>query len=76
MYTVTGGAQSQVMQESGDHGSGWQLANITLSSLKDFQIIIEMVHTVGGFQGDIAIDDIKFVDCTPGGNHKLKIVLF
>ena len=68
---MIGGQQKQIMKETGDHGSGWQLANITggLSSLTNFSIIIEVVHTTGSFQGDIAIDDIKFVDCTPGAEN-------
>ena len=69
MYTNVGGQQSQVLKQSGDQGSGWKLANITLSSLKDFSITIETVHTTGSFQGDIAIDDISFVDCTPGAEN-------
>ena len=66
---MVGGQQSQILKQSGDQGSGWQLANITLSSLKDFSITIEVVHTTGSFLGDIAIDDIAFVDCTPGAEN-------
>ena len=68
-YTMVGGQQKQIFKESGDHGAGWQFANLTLGSLKDFRITIEVVHTTGSFLGDIAIDDIQFVDCTPGAEN-------
>ena len=69
MYTMVGGQKSQVFKKSGEQGSGWKLANVTLSTLANFSLVIEAVHTTGDFKGDIAIDDIKFVDCTPGAEN-------
>lgn len=69
MYKVIGGQQQQVFTKSGDQGAGWLFANITLGSLTNFSITLEVVHTLGSFKGDIAIDDIVFADCTPGAEN-------
>lgn len=48
----------------GDQGDMWHRKNIYINSLKPFQILIE--GTVGDdFTGDIAIDDLSFLNCEP-----------
>uniref|UniRef100_A0A8C9YZL1 MAM and LDL receptor class A domain containing 1 n=1 Tax=Sander lucioperca TaxID=283035 RepID=A0A8C9YZL1_SANLU len=48
----------------GDQGNLWHRKTVYLSSARPFQILIE--GTVGDdFNGDIAIDDLSFLDCEP-----------
>ncbi|XP_031229155.1 MAM and LDL-receptor class A domain-containing protein 1 [Mastomys coucha] len=47
----------------GDQGNRWIRKDLSITSRKPFQILI--VASVGdGFTGDIAIDDLSFMDCT------------
>ncbi|XP_076428807.1 MAM and LDL-receptor class A domain-containing protein 1 [Peromyscus maniculatus bairdii] len=47
----------------GDQGNRWIRKHLSISSRQPFQILI--VASVGdGFTGDIAIDDLSFMDCT------------
>uniref|UniRef100_A0A3Q3R9I1 MAM domain-containing protein n=1 Tax=Monopterus albus TaxID=43700 RepID=A0A3Q3R9I1_MONAL len=48
----------------GDRGNLWHRKTLYLNSARPFQILIE--GTVGDdFKGDIAIDDLSFLDCVP-----------
>ncbi|XP_032360131.1 MAM and LDL-receptor class A domain-containing protein 1 isoform X1 [Etheostoma spectabile] len=48
----------------GDQGNLWHRKTVYLSSARPFQILVE--GTVGDdFNGDIAIDDLSFLDCEP-----------
>ena len=52
----------QVFNETGDHGKGWKLFSVKLGAHADFQVSI--VAVMGeSYKGDIAIDDLAFVDC-------------
>ncbi|XP_007934543.1 MAM and LDL-receptor class A domain-containing protein 1 [Orycteropus afer afer] len=47
----------------GNQGNRWIRKHLNLSSMQPFQILVEA--SVGdGFTGDIAIDDLSFMDCT------------
>ncbi|XP_037693308.1 MAM and LDL-receptor class A domain-containing protein 1 [Choloepus didactylus] len=47
----------------GDQGNRWIREHLNVSSLQPFQIVVEA--SVGdGFTGDIAIDDLSFLECT------------
>ncbi|XP_006869969.1 PREDICTED: MAM and LDL-receptor class A domain-containing protein C10orf112 homolog [Chrysochloris asiatica] len=47
----------------GNQGNRWIRKHLTISSIQPFQILVEA--SVGdGFTGDIAIDDLSFLDCT------------
>ncbi|XP_012787433.2 MAM and LDL-receptor class A domain-containing protein 1 [Sorex araneus] len=47
----------------GDQGNRWLRKHLLISSRQPFQILVEA--SVGdGFTGDIAIDDLSFLDCT------------
>ncbi|XP_077628606.1 MAM and LDL-receptor class A domain-containing protein 1 [Crocuta crocuta] len=47
----------------GNRGNRWIRKHLTISSRRPFQILVEA--SVGdGFTGDIAIDDLSFMDCT------------
>jgi hypothetical protein len=45
-------------QRSGSQGNQWQQMHLGVVSTHNYQIIIR--GTVGGYQGDIAVDDISF----------------
>ena len=52
----------QVFNETGDHGKGWKLFSVKLGAHANFQVSI--VAVMGeSYKGDIAIDDLAFVDC-------------
>ncbi|CAH3118157.1 unnamed protein product [Pocillopora meandrina] len=46
---------------SGDHGNRWRVAQVTVSSVSDYQIVFEGVAG-SSYQGDIAIDDVVLLD--------------
>ncbi|XP_074051330.1 MAM and LDL-receptor class A domain-containing protein 1 [Macrotis lagotis] len=47
----------------GNQGNRWKRKSLSISSTQPFQILVEAA--VGdGFTGDIAIDDLSFMDCT------------
>ncbi|KAM6216200.1 MAM and LDL-receptor class A domain-containing protein 1 [Rhynchocyon petersi] len=53
----------RLWQIFGDQGNRWIRKHFTISSMQPFQILVEA--SVGdGFTGDIAIDDLSFMDCT------------
>ncbi|XP_069015480.1 MAM and LDL-receptor class A domain-containing protein 1 [Embiotoca jacksoni] len=61
--TATGRGQ-MLWVRYGDQGNLWHRKTLYLSSARPFQILIE--GTVGDdFNGDIAIDDLSFLDCDP-----------
>ena len=52
----------QVFNETGDHGKGWKPFTVKIGAHADFQVSI--VAVMGdSYKGDIAIDDLAFVDC-------------
>ncbi|XP_008266860.3 MAM and LDL-receptor class A domain-containing protein 1 [Oryctolagus cuniculus] len=57
-------ARGQLLwQIFGNQGNRWIRNHLSISSRKPFQILVEA--SVGdGFTGDIAIDDLSFMDCT------------
>ena len=53
-------------QRVGQQSDRWILGGLPLPSIKSsFRIEIQATHT-SGFQGDIAIDDLEFINCDPG----------
>ncbi|XP_077010524.1 MAM and LDL-receptor class A domain-containing protein 1 isoform X2 [Tamandua tetradactyla] len=58
-----GGSRGTLLwQLFGDQGNRWTRKHLTLSSSQPFQILVEA--SVGdGFTGDIAIDDLSFMEC-------------
>ncbi|CAF94587.1 unnamed protein product [Tetraodon nigroviridis] len=64
MRTTATGRGSVLWVQYGNQGNMWHRKTLYLSSSKPFQILIE--GTVGDdFKGDIAIDDLSFLDCEP-----------
>lgn len=64
LRTSATGRGYMVWVRYGDQGNMWHRKTLYLSSVKPFQILIE--GTVGDdFNGDIAIDDLSFLDCEP-----------
>ncbi|XP_062522144.1 MAM and LDL-receptor class A domain-containing protein 2-like isoform X2 [Corticium candelabrum] len=52
-------------QRVGQQSDRWILGGLPLPSIKSsFRIEIQATHT-SGFQGDIAIDDLEFINCDP-----------
>ncbi|KAH3887703.1 hypothetical protein DPMN_011722 [Dreissena polymorpha] len=51
---------------SGTQGNAWKQGSFNLISLTDFKIMLEGT-TTGGFQGDIALDDVS-LDSVPCAN--------
>ena len=71
VYQATnyGSMDNLVWAKSGDQGSRWVKGVVSLTSDKDFQIIIQAKMGVS-FQGDIAIDDVIFSpECVFNGNQ-------
>ena len=61
LYTATtyGVVANKVWSLSGDQGKDWQRAKVSVTSISDFQVIIE--GRVGtSYRGDIAVDDVVF----------------
>ncbi|KAM4605935.1 MAM and LDL-receptor class A domain-containing protein 1 [Polymixia lowei] len=64
LRTTATGRGHMLWVRYGDQGSMWQRKTLYLNSARPFQIVIE--GTVGDdFNGDIAIDDLSFLDCAP-----------
>ncbi|KAM7390330.1 hypothetical protein PAMA_008482 [Pampus argenteus] len=62
--TTTTGRGQMLWVRYGDQGNLWHRKTLYLTSARPFQIVIE--GTVGDdFNGDIAIDDLSFLDCDP-----------
>ncbi|CAN9506358.1 unnamed protein product [Ophioblennius macclurei] len=62
MRTYATGRGHMLWVRYGDQGNLWHRKTLYLSSVRPFQILIE--GTVGDdFHGDIAIDDLSFLDC-------------
>ncbi len=61
-------------QKSGHQGDEWQLAQIHVTLQEVHQVILEA--TVGGVEGDIAIDDISLISgpCPASGNKTPTVV--
>ncbi|XP_029005062.1 MAM and LDL-receptor class A domain-containing protein 1 isoform X2 [Betta splendens] len=64
MRTASTGRGHMLWVRYGDQGNLWHRKTLYLNSARPFQILIE--GTVGDdFNGDIAIDDLSFLDCFP-----------
>ncbi|XP_010789094.1 MAM and LDL-receptor class A domain-containing protein 1-like, partial [Notothenia coriiceps] len=64
MRTASSGRGHMLWVRYGDQGNLWHRKTLYLTSARPFQIVIE--GTVGDdFNGDIAIDDLSFLDCEP-----------
>ncbi|AWP20537.1 putative MAM and LDL-receptor class A domain-containing protein 1 [Scophthalmus maximus] len=64
LRTTSTGRGHMLWVRYGDQGNLWHRKTLYLNSARPFQILIE--GTVGDdFNGDIAIDDISFLDCVP-----------
>ncbi|XP_053198796.1 LOW QUALITY PROTEIN: MAM and LDL-receptor class A domain-containing protein 1 [Scomber japonicus] len=62
--TTDAGRGHMLWVRYGDQGNLWHRKSLYLTSARPFQILIE--GTVGDdFNGDIAIDDLSFLDCVP-----------
>ena len=60
--------RSIIWSRSGNHGSNWNIARVTVNRGTGRQITFEGVRG-NGFSGDIAIDDIRMIagNCPPPG---------
>ncbi|XP_028288906.1 MAM and LDL-receptor class A domain-containing protein 1 isoform X2 [Parambassis ranga] len=64
LRTTATGRGHMLWVRYGDQGNLWHRKTLYLNSARPFQILIE--GTVGDdFNGDIAIDDLSFLDCEP-----------
>ncbi|XP_031706231.1 MAM and LDL-receptor class A domain-containing protein 1 isoform X1 [Anarrhichthys ocellatus] len=64
LRTITSGRGHMLWVRYGPQGNLWHRKTLFLTSARPFQIVIE--GTVGDdFNGDIAIDDLSFLDCDP-----------
>uniref|UniRef100_A0A4W6FJB9 MAM and LDL receptor class A domain containing 1 n=1 Tax=Lates calcarifer TaxID=8187 RepID=A0A4W6FJB9_LATCA len=64
LRTTSTGRGHMLWVRYGDQGNLWHRKTLYLNSARPFQILIE--GTVGDdFNGDIAIDDLSFLDCDP-----------
>ncbi|XP_044033161.1 MAM and LDL-receptor class A domain-containing protein 1 isoform X1 [Siniperca chuatsi] len=64
LRTTATGRGHMLWVRYGDQGNLWHRKTLYLNSARPFQILIE--GTVGDdFNGDIAIDDLSFLDCDP-----------
>ncbi|XP_044196224.1 MAM and LDL-receptor class A domain-containing protein 1 isoform X2 [Thunnus albacares] len=64
LRTTNTGRGHMLWVRYGDQGNLWHRKTLYLTSARPFQILIE--GTVGDdFNGDIAIDDLSFLDCVP-----------
>ncbi|KAM3838196.1 MAM and LDL-receptor class A domain-containing protein 1-like, partial [Diretmus argenteus] len=64
LRTTSAGRGHMLWVRYGDQGNLWHRKTLYLNSARPFQILIE--GTVGDdFTGDIAIDDLSFLDCVP-----------
>ncbi|XP_061569314.1 MAM and LDL-receptor class A domain-containing protein 1 isoform X2 [Cololabis saira] len=68
MRTTATGRGNLLWHKYGNQGNVWRRKTLNLHSVRGFQILIE--GTVGDdFTGDIAIDDLSFMDCVPHGGE-------
>lgn len=66
--TAIGGVEKLLFKKSGEIGNYWERADIKLTSVQPFQLVIEGVVGNGPY-GDIAIDDITFTSgCVTDNN--------
>ena len=66
---TTGNKQQRIWSKTGNQGSAWQLAQVTIPQSSNYTIMFEGI--VGtGYQSDMALDDISIVNggCTLPGN--------
>ncbi|XP_024910376.1 MAM and LDL-receptor class A domain-containing protein 1 isoform X3 [Cynoglossus semilaevis] len=64
MRTTSTGRGQMLWVRYGNQGNLWHRKTLYLNSARPFQVLIE--GTVGDdFHGDIAIDDLSFLDCVP-----------
>ncbi|XP_071341063.1 MAM and LDL-receptor class A domain-containing protein 1 isoform X4 [Trachinotus anak] len=64
LRTTSAGRGHMLWVRYGDQGNLWHRRTLYLNSARPFQILIE--GTVGDdFNGDIAIDDLSFLNCVP-----------
>ncbi|KAG8009528.1 MAM and LDL-receptor class A domain-containing protein 1, partial [Nibea albiflora] len=64
LRTTTTGRRQMLWVRYGNQGDLWHKKTLYLNSVRPFQILIE--GTVGDdMNGDIAIDDLSFLNCTP-----------
>ena len=54
---------------TGDQGNKWIKGTVDIGLQGDFFLVMEAIMK-DGFQGDIAIDDITFVNCAIGENGR------
>ena len=69
MSQTSTGSKTQLWSRSGDQGNQWLEVTVTIPKTtgKVTVLIVATHSTVGGIQGDIAIDDISLGNCTGGG---------
>ena len=53
-----------VWSHTGNSGDAWFETAVQLGAHNDFQVVFSA--SVGTYFGDIAIDDIQLLDCSPG----------
>ncbi|XP_035268745.1 MAM and LDL-receptor class A domain-containing protein 1 isoform X1 [Anguilla anguilla] len=64
LRTTASGRGQLLWVRWGEQGNLWHRKTLYLSSIRPFQVLVE--GTVGDdFNGDIAIDDLSFLDCIP-----------
>ena len=65
VYSKPNQGNTNLWSKTGDQGDVWQRAQLLLPTLKkQYQIVFDVIQG-SGFRGDIAIDDIRFLECTP-----------
>ena len=64
MLSTATGESKTVWQHSGTSGDAWFETAVSIGAQNMFQVIFSA--TVRNNAGDIAIDDISFIDCSPG----------
>ena len=65
LFTDTNTPSLQLWNLTGDQGNQWTLGKVDVGLQGDFFLVME-AEMKEGFQGDIAIDDISFVNCDIG----------
>lgn len=70
LQTTNGGEEIEIFNATGDHGDIWLRESVSMTpSSQDFGLIFE-ASVGGGYQGDIALDDVSFSPGCPGIAHK------
>ncbi|XP_041367445.1 MAM and LDL-receptor class A domain-containing protein 2-like [Gigantopelta aegis] len=64
VYTKYGGNLQSLWIASGNHGPSWRHVEIMIGPDSNFKILLE-ARRGPSYRGDIAIDDVKFVNCQP-----------